>query len=319
MKHHSDPRGTDRLSETQMQVDDLKGIMVRNIDLVAQRGEKIELLIDKTENLVDSSVTFKTTSRNLARAMCMKNLKLFVLILFVCLVILYAIVSASCGGLDWPNCVKKELRCPVVFSLESPQCDPLLRSRVGGFVSRSLDAAAANSLLSFTARLFELQVMDLCQVQPMPLITEQVQDYSQCTFRVIVSENTAVALEELLVPRFKSALQLLSNFELTPTFARSSNSACPTETCVPCEDSAGAPLFLTRRGRLLDIDGSYSLSLTPDSAGCNFNLSEKGDCTSPDISMLPICTQTTLQSFSHKDNSSRIRKYFNRHLGQQRD
>lgn len=30
-KHHSDPRGSDRVTETQMQVDDLKGIMVRNI------------------------------------------------------------------------------------------------------------------------------------------------------------------------------------------------------------------------------------------------------------------------------------------------
>lgn len=30
-KHHSDPQGTNRVTETQMQVDDLKGIMVRNI------------------------------------------------------------------------------------------------------------------------------------------------------------------------------------------------------------------------------------------------------------------------------------------------
>ncbi|XP_062333057.1 vesicle-associated membrane protein 7 isoform X2 [Osmerus eperlanus] len=107
MKHHSDSRGSDRVTETQMQVDDLKGIMVRNIDLVAQRGEKLELLIDKTENLVDSSVTFKTTSRNLARAMCMKNLKLTVIVVLVCLVLLYIIVSAACGGLSWPSCVKK--------------------------------------------------------------------------------------------------------------------------------------------------------------------------------------------------------------------
>lgn len=40
--------------ETQAQADELKGVMVRNIDLVAQRGERLELLIDKTENLVDS-------------------------------------------------------------------------------------------------------------------------------------------------------------------------------------------------------------------------------------------------------------------------
>ncbi|AWP12427.1 Vesicle-associated membrane protein 7 isoform 2 [Scophthalmus maximus] len=106
MKHHSDPRGSDRITESQMQVDDLKGIMVRNIDLVAQRGEKLELLIDKTENLVDSSVTFKTTSRNLARAMCMKNLKLTVVIVLVCLVVLYVVVSAACGGPRWQSCVK---------------------------------------------------------------------------------------------------------------------------------------------------------------------------------------------------------------------
>ncbi|CAO2621048.1 Vesicle-associated membrane protein 7 [Lemmus lemmus] len=54
LKHHSENKGQDRVMETQAQVDELKGIMVRNIDLVAQRGERLELLIDKTENLVDS-------------------------------------------------------------------------------------------------------------------------------------------------------------------------------------------------------------------------------------------------------------------------
>uniref|UniRef100_H9GMP0 Vesicle-associated membrane protein 7 n=2 Tax=Anolis carolinensis TaxID=28377 RepID=H9GMP0_ANOCA len=106
LKYHSENKGSDQVAETQAQVDELKGIMVRNIDLVAQRGEKLELLIDKTENLVDSSVTFKTTSRNLARAMCMKNLKLTIIIAIVSIVIIYIIVSAACGGILWPDCVK---------------------------------------------------------------------------------------------------------------------------------------------------------------------------------------------------------------------
>uniref|UniRef100_A0AC11EGT1 Vesicle associated membrane protein 7 n=1 Tax=Ovis aries TaxID=9940 RepID=A0AC11EGT1_SHEEP len=55
LKHHSENKGLDKVMETQAQVDELKGIMVRNIDLVAQRGERLELLIDKTENLVDSA------------------------------------------------------------------------------------------------------------------------------------------------------------------------------------------------------------------------------------------------------------------------
>ncbi|XP_012890830.1 PREDICTED: vesicle-associated membrane protein 7 isoform X3 [Dipodomys ordii] len=106
-KHHSENKGVDRVMETQAQVDELKGIMVRNIDLVAQRGERLELLIDKTENLVDSSVTFKTTSRNLARAMCMKNIKLTIIIIIISIVFIYIIVSPLCGGFTWPNCVKK--------------------------------------------------------------------------------------------------------------------------------------------------------------------------------------------------------------------
>uniref|UniRef100_A0A8C5QAU5 Vesicle-associated membrane protein 7 n=1 Tax=Leptobrachium leishanense TaxID=445787 RepID=A0A8C5QAU5_9ANUR len=105
LRHHSEHKAVDRVAETQAQVDELKGIMVRNIDLVAQRGERLELLIDKTENLVDSSVTFKTTSRNLARAMCMKNLKLTIILAIVALVIIYFIVTLACGGLSWPSCV----------------------------------------------------------------------------------------------------------------------------------------------------------------------------------------------------------------------
>ncbi|XP_029390466.1 vesicle-associated membrane protein 7 isoform X3 [Mus pahari] len=107
LKHHSENTSLDKVMETQAQVDELKGIMVRNIDLVAQRGERLELLIDKTENLVDSSVTFKTTSRNLARAMCMKNIKLTIIIIIVSIVFIYIIVSPLCGGFTWPSCVKK--------------------------------------------------------------------------------------------------------------------------------------------------------------------------------------------------------------------
>ncbi|XP_036601814.1 vesicle-associated membrane protein 7-like [Trichosurus vulpecula] len=107
LKHHSENKNVDKVVETQAQVDELKGIMVRNTDLVA-RGERLELLIDKTEHLVDSSVTFKTTSRNLARAMCMKNLKLTVVIIIIAaMIFIYIVVSVACGGLTWPSCVAK--------------------------------------------------------------------------------------------------------------------------------------------------------------------------------------------------------------------
>ncbi|XP_024608901.1 vesicle-associated membrane protein 7-like [Neophocaena asiaeorientalis asiaeorientalis] len=107
LKHHSENKGLDKVMETQAQVDELKGIMVRNIHLVAQQGKRLELLIDKTENLVDSSVTFETTNRNLARAMCVKNLKLTIIIIILSVIFIYIIVSPLCGRFTWPSCVKK--------------------------------------------------------------------------------------------------------------------------------------------------------------------------------------------------------------------
>ncbi|XP_025087433.1 vesicle-associated membrane protein 7-like [Pomacea canaliculata] len=92
----------DQLSKVQDEVDELKGIMVRNIDQIAERGERLELLVDKTEDLSAHSVTFKKTSRGLARSLWWKNIKITVIIVIVVIVLIYFIVSAACGGLDWP-------------------------------------------------------------------------------------------------------------------------------------------------------------------------------------------------------------------------
>lgn len=105
MKHFSESRDVDKMSRVQGEIEELTEIMVQNIDSVANRGEKLELLVDKTANLTSASVTFRTTSKNLARSMCIKNVKITVIIILVMVVILYIIVSASCGGLSWPNCV----------------------------------------------------------------------------------------------------------------------------------------------------------------------------------------------------------------------
>lgn len=105
MRHFSAER--DNISQVEAQVDELKGIMVKNIDNLASRGERLELLVDKTEDLESHSVSFRTTSRNLARSMWWKNVKITIIIVVVIIVLLYIIVSISCGGLAWQKCVKK--------------------------------------------------------------------------------------------------------------------------------------------------------------------------------------------------------------------
>lgn len=104
MRYFSDSTATspDRIQEVKGQVDELKGIMVKNIDQIADRGEKLELLVDKTEDLSANAVSFKKTSRNLARSLWWKNIKITIIIVIVVIIVIYFIVSAACGGLDWP-------------------------------------------------------------------------------------------------------------------------------------------------------------------------------------------------------------------------
>lgn len=103
MRHYSDPvasRQTQNMARVEEELDELKGIMVKNIDSIAQRGERLELLVEKTEDLNSSTLTFKKSSRNLARAMCMKNVKLIILITVIGIIAVYFLVSFACG-FDW--------------------------------------------------------------------------------------------------------------------------------------------------------------------------------------------------------------------------
>ncbi|XP_015181404.1 PREDICTED: vesicle-associated membrane protein 7 [Polistes dominula] len=105
MKHYSESRDIDTISKVHGELDELKDIMVKNIDHLATRGERLELLINKTENLTASSVTFRKTSRNLARSLFWKNVKIYVIIGVVLIIVVYVVVSIACGGLGWQKCV----------------------------------------------------------------------------------------------------------------------------------------------------------------------------------------------------------------------
>ncbi|XP_003702243.1 vesicle-associated membrane protein 7 [Megachile rotundata] len=106
MKYYSESnQDIDIISKVHGELDELKDIMVKNIDNVAMRGERLELLVNKTDNLTANSVTFRKTSRNLARSLFWKNVKIYVIVGVILIVVVYVIVSMSCGGLAWPKCV----------------------------------------------------------------------------------------------------------------------------------------------------------------------------------------------------------------------
>lgn len=95
----------DEISRVNGEIGELKDIMVKNIENITNRGERLELLVNQTENLRNNSVTFRQTSRNLARTMFWRNVRMYFLVTAILLFVIYVIVSMSCGGLLWQGCI----------------------------------------------------------------------------------------------------------------------------------------------------------------------------------------------------------------------
>lgn len=97
MEKYNSPK-TDKLAKVQEDINVVKDIMIKNIDKVLERGEKIELLVDKTEVLDQHALKFKRSSGALRRSMWWKNVKLTIVIVIIVAVIIYIILAAACGG-----------------------------------------------------------------------------------------------------------------------------------------------------------------------------------------------------------------------------
>ncbi|KAM7206858.1 synaptobrevin [Naviculisporaceae sp. PSN 640] len=86
----------DAFTNVQREIDDVRGIMTRNIEGLLERGERIDLLVDKTDRLGGSAREFRVRSRGLKRQMWWKNVKLMSLLaLVVALILLTIIISVK--------------------------------------------------------------------------------------------------------------------------------------------------------------------------------------------------------------------------------
>eukprot|EP00735_Rhodelphis_limneticus_P003370 TRINITY_DN14834_c0_g1::TRINITY_DN14834_c0_g1_i1::g.16286::m.16286 TRINITY_DN14834_c0_g1::TRINITY_DN14834_c0_g1_i1::g.16286 ORF type:complete len:218 (-),score=81.04,sp/Q86AQ7/VAM7B_DICDI/62.37/1e-85,Synaptobrevin/PF00957.16/6.3e+03,Synaptobrevin/PF00957.16/1.5e-34,Longin/PF13774.1/2e-23,DUF1798/PF08807.5/0.022,UvsY/PF11056.3/0.17,DUF16/PF01519.11/0.23 TRINITY_DN14834_c0_g1_i1:594-1247(-) len=97
MDFYSNNPNADKVTKVQKEIDEVKTVMVHNIEKVLERGEKIELLVDKTENLNQQAFMFKKQATRLKHAMWWKNAKLMALLVFVVLFLLWLLISIICG------------------------------------------------------------------------------------------------------------------------------------------------------------------------------------------------------------------------------
>lgn len=104
MKYFSTNPAADKVGAIKEQIDQTKEVLIQNIDKLLERGERIELLVEKTALLEGEATTFKKTAVQLKRHMWWKNLKLWLIIIGVVAVVIFLIVWFSCGFPDFKNC-----------------------------------------------------------------------------------------------------------------------------------------------------------------------------------------------------------------------
>ena len=93
----------------QAQVDAVRSVMVENIEQVLARGERIENLVDKTDDLRSQADRFQRTGAALRRKMWWSNVKMWAVVggLLACLaLVIFLAVCCSGGG----NCYRKKQR-----------------------------------------------------------------------------------------------------------------------------------------------------------------------------------------------------------------
>ena len=94
----------DKIAVVQKNIDEVKNIMIQNIDKILERGDKIEILVTKTDELQSNAVVFNKTAKKVKMHFLCKNLRLTILVSLILLAVIMLIVILSCGGFNFDKC-----------------------------------------------------------------------------------------------------------------------------------------------------------------------------------------------------------------------
>ncbi|KAK2963479.1 putative Vesicle-associated membrane protein [Blattamonas nauphoetae] len=99
-------KSVDRIARAQQDVADTKQIMEQNIEKILNRGEKLDLLVEQSEELDQAASQFQKSSKKLERKMWYQHIWLWVIVVVVILLVIFFIVVIACGGFTFKRCRK---------------------------------------------------------------------------------------------------------------------------------------------------------------------------------------------------------------------
>jgi vesicle-associated membrane protein 7 len=120
MAYYNANPAADNINRVRNQLEEVKGVMVQNIEKVLERGEKIELLVDKTDKLNNAAFKFERQSKKLKNAMWWRNLKMKLMIGLVVTLVLYIILGMACG-FGFQKCKSSPSPAPAPTTTAAPE------------------------------------------------------------------------------------------------------------------------------------------------------------------------------------------------------
>ncbi|KAG7024451.1 Vesicle-associated membrane protein [Cucurbita argyrosperma subsp. argyrosperma] len=105
MEYYSNDPNADRINRLKGEMSQVRNVMIENIDKVLERGDRLELLVDKTTNMQGNTMRFRKQSRRFRNTVWWKNVKLMLMLIVLLLVIAYLVLAYVCHGVTLPKCL----------------------------------------------------------------------------------------------------------------------------------------------------------------------------------------------------------------------
>jgi len=97
MDFFSNDPSADAINRVKGEILQVKDVMIENIEKVLDRGEKLDLLVDKTEHLQGEAFAFRREARRARRVLWWKNVRMWLIMGGSVAAIIFFIVLLACG------------------------------------------------------------------------------------------------------------------------------------------------------------------------------------------------------------------------------
>ncbi|MED6183335.1 hypothetical protein PIB30_036969 [Stylosanthes scabra] len=105
MEYYSNYPNADRINRLKGEMSQVRNVMIENIDKVLDRGDRLELLVDKTANMQGNTFRFRKQARRFRSSVWWRNVKLTIALIVILLVIVYIVLAFVCHGPALPSCI----------------------------------------------------------------------------------------------------------------------------------------------------------------------------------------------------------------------